>query len=450
MIYTALRNHTPRQPVADFASAERAFRGYRNFKMPANTRGPYVAGARLPLAEQQRLAGLADAIDGKRMSGGVTPARGLGAAAGVMGALGALALVMEIVELADTFGPGPRLQPQRVTGTGLTDLGPFSYMSAGPIVGEVNPPGALRSGYIDFGSVHTDPRVTGTTAARRVGFEWGNTSWANDVPPKATFNRPPSGMTLKAGQVLSVFEYACCIWSGKPWSHLWRSKGRWLANDTAADIQLQLLPKGYYYPSVGSPVVPATMPIVLTETFPETLPLGKLETKLERDVDLRSLTSVEIDLSLSPPAVVVRPGREAKPPRGTREKKAAGRGKTAAVIAGLVFWTWEHVQDWRDWLGIVTRNSSAPKGMDTLEQIAWWMENPEEIVSVDWVSVGWDAVAWYIDESIGAFAGQVITASSRMRGDTIHMKDGVSFAYSPPGRGGSSLGYQLTGWLRGA
>lgn len=448
MIYTALRNHTPRQPVAAFASAERAFRGYPNFRMPANTRGPYVPTARLPLAEQQRLAGLADAIDGQRMSGGVTPPRGLGPAVGVMGALGALGLALEVFDLANQVGGvGPTLQPGGLVANGLTDIGSFNFTSNKPLVAQGGPMSDVNGTVIAYGVQHTDPRITGTSGTARLGFEWSNTSWKKPAPPPKTFGLSYQNLTVKPGKVLSVFDEVRVHTSGYPHDHYHRSTGRWLANDTAANVTAHIAQPGWFYPAVGSPIVPATMPIVLLDTFPAVYP--RLRTRADRDLDLRALTSVEIDLSLAPPAVVVRPGREAKPPRGTREKKAAGRGKSAAVIAGLVFWTWEHVQDWRDWLGILTRNSSAPKGMDTLEQLAWWMQNPEEIVSVDWVSVGWDAAAWYIDESIGAFAGQVITASSRMRGDTIHMKDGVSFAYTPP-NSGPSLGYQLTGWLRGA
>lgn len=185
------------------------------------------------------------------------------------------------------------------------------------------------------------------------------------------------------------------------------------------------------------PLAQPGFPVVFPSFRPSGRPRPRLRPRLQSPRAIR-VTSVEIDVR--PNRVVVRKGRERPPPRGTRETKAAGRN----ALASLVFQTWETVQDWRDWLEIVTRFSDAPtyvrRGGPTA-QLEWWFYHPEAFLSVDWIGVAWGLAQWRIDESIGALMGRL---SSETRGN---FGQPVSMGYSGYASQRSPVGQSYGQWL---
>lgn len=207
--------------------------------------------------------------------------------------------------------------------------------------------------------------------------------------------------------------------------------GRWVADPAPLGVPLPA--------PLATPSFPVVFPSFRGRTRPRRRP------RL-RDPRMQEMSSVEIDVT--PTKVVVRPGREGPPPKRTKETKASG-GKNA--VASLVFWTWEAVQDWKDWLDIVTRFSDAPsyvKNGDISTQLQWWYYHGDAFLNVSWVDVAWALAQWRIDESIGALLGRLSSETRANFGQPVSMGySSYSSALPNPGVG-QSYGSWLTGRLR--
>lgn len=119
------------------------------------------------------------------------------------------------------------------------------------------------------------------------------------------------------------------------------------------------------------------------------------------------MTSDRIRLIPNP---VERPPREKE-----REKKMRGKGPLGRILPTAVFWLWESVQDWRDWLKIMLAAMDLPadvRKMSLMNQLLWLMDNPSYFATINDYAVVIGLFQWAIDEKFGAELGRMTQKGS--------------------------------------
>lgn len=203
-------------------------------------------------------------------------------------------------------------------------------------------------------------------------------------------------------------------------------------NDTP-DVLPVVVPGGsvWEWPVPLSPPVPLPTPVTYPLAPPQPQPnLKPRWRRRARQIEqVGSETAVELYPNAPPRVVPVSVPR--KPGYRQKERKTYGKSRAIATIA---FALYEAVDDWTDWVEIILaasdRTPDEVLSYRPQEQLAWMFDNPDFLVSVDWVVVVIELFGWAIDEYVGAKLGELIKRANRGIGGIIDLRAGVNIHYS--------------------
>lgn len=127
-----------------------------------------------------------------------------------------------------------------------------------------------------------------------------------------------------------------------------------------------------------------------------------------------------------------------KPGPKAREKKYYGRGAMPKV-AGVAFWAYENVNDWNDWVKIITEAiPSMPHSArkSNASRWAWLAKHPEKIAEADFAMIAYGMGEWLIGEIFGAMIGNINSRGWRSISQspfTVDMVNNAPLHYAPSG-----------------
>lgn len=157
---------------------------------------------------------------------------------------------------------------------------------------------------------------------------------------------------------------------------------------------------------------------------------------------VRPVELPQVSVIVTPNFITVRPdsgGREHKPDKKSRERKLRGKR-----MATFIFWLWNQVDDWKDFLDILAKNSGW-KRSDELK-IASQLRHLMDLKawdSMDWLGVVQDGVGWYLDEMLAAaYSGSGDRLARALKRD---IKLGTDIVFDPLYE--AALGSQFTDWI---